>query len=97
MAVNVHVVFDPTQEAIDAKGWKVTSYDDTIDAQVLAPTIVYYTTWTAASTAIQALFSADPSIDAYFQGTAEATVLAANAATVNSTRDASITAEGLTP
>ena len=97
MAVNVYMVFVPSQEAVDGKGWKLTHWDDTIEAEVLSPAVVYYTTLTAMQTAVDVLFSDDPSIISYFQGTAETTVLAANVATVNSTRDASLTAEGLTP
>ena len=97
MAVNVYLVFDPVQEAADGKGWKQTSWDDTVPAQVLSPTITFHATLTAAQVDQKTLFSADTSIDAYFQETSEATVLAANAAAVVTARNASMTAEGLFP
>jgi len=46
---------------------------------------------------IKAVASADPETRTYFTASAQAAVLAANSSTVNSTRDASLTAEGLTP
>ena len=82
--------FDQIREDDTGDGWVVGLGDDSE-----APVITYYATITAAHAAQVAAYQIDPGVDGYFTTTAEATVLADEAATVASTKAALLTAEGL--
>ena len=82
--------FLPEREGDTTDGWAVYLGDE---AEV--PAVTYYETITAAQAAILAAFQADPAVDGYFQGAAEATVLSAEASAVAAAKTALLSAEGL--
>jgi hypothetical protein len=93
MASVVTFGFDPLQETATGSGWVISYATDDLDPSSTVNET--FATVTLAAARIQDIFSADPTIDAYFLAKAQAEILADESATVATELETLRTAEGL--